>query len=201
MIDRKMRKNEKEGVMQRENERIIYHLMHFNEKDKEWSERPYLLLEDMAIVFDILDLDGRSIQRIDHKKANEEQWSDQFLWESAKKNTKQLLPAKFESVYKDFRGHTEDRPVFMVSNEIQRYGAGVICYEDIKVEEVYQLKNGRLYVHVKSKRRITGLSYPQTDIDTDTNIIRVCIYCQPVFMKCYCCLMTEQIRKRIYCTY
>ena len=58
MIDRKMRKNEKEGVMQRENERIIYHLMHFNEKDKEWSERPYLLLEDMAIVFDILDLDG-----------------------------------------------------------------------------------------------------------------------------------------------
>ena len=25
---------------------------------------------------------------------------------SAKKNTKQLLPAKFEPVYKDFRGHT-----------------------------------------------------------------------------------------------
>ena len=97
-----MRKNEKEGVMQRENERIIYHLMHFNKKDKEWSERPYLLLEDMAIVFDILDLDDRSIQRIDHKKANKEQWSDQFLWESAKKNTKQLLPAKFEPVYKDF---------------------------------------------------------------------------------------------------
>ena len=125
-----MRKNEKEGVMQRENERIIYHLMHFNEKDKEWSERPYLLLEDMAIVFDILDLDDQSIQRIDHKKANKEQWSDQFLWESAKKNTKQLLPAKFEPVYKDFRGHTEDRPVFMVSNKIQRYGAAVICYED-----------------------------------------------------------------------
>ena len=100
MIDRKMRKNEKEGVMQRENERIIYHLMHFNEKDKEWSERPYLLLEDMAIVFDILDLDDRSIQRIDHKKANKEQWSDQFLWESAKKNTKQLLPAKFERTYR-----------------------------------------------------------------------------------------------------
>ena len=41
MIDRKMRKNEKEGVMQRENERIIYHLMHFDEKDKEWSESFY----------------------------------------------------------------------------------------------------------------------------------------------------------------
>ena len=67
MIDRKMRKNEKERVMKKETERIIYHLMHFNEKDKEWSERPYLLFEDMAIVFDILDLDHRSMQRIDHK--------------------------------------------------------------------------------------------------------------------------------------
>lgn len=140
-----MRKNEKEGVMQRENERIIYHLMHFDEKDKEWSERPYLLLEDMAIVFDILDLDDRSIQRIDHKKANKEQWSDQFLWESAKKNTKQLLPAKFEPVYKDFRGHTEDRPVFVVSNKIQRYGAAVICYEDF-LDDISRKYNKSLYL-------------------------------------------------------
>ena len=131
--------------MQRENERIIYHLMHFNEKDKEWSERPYLLLEDMAIVFDILDLDDQSIQRIDHKKANKEQWSDQFLWESAKKNTKQLLPAKFEPVYKDFRGHTEDRPVFVVSNKIQRYGAGVICYEDF-LGDISRKYNKSLYL-------------------------------------------------------
>ena len=138
-----MRKNEKEGVMQRENERIIYHLMHFNKKDKEWSERPYLLLEDMAIVFDILDLDDQSIQRIDHKKANKEQWSDQFLWESAKKNTKQLLPAKFEPVYKDFRGHTEDRPVFVISNEIQRYGAAVICYEDFLDDQGNKHDGGR----------------------------------------------------------
>ena len=43
MIDRKMRKNEKEGVMQRENERIIYHLMHFDEKDKEWRETIFTL--------------------------------------------------------------------------------------------------------------------------------------------------------------
>ena len=131
MIDRKMRKNEKEGVMQRENERIIYHLMHFDEKDKEWSERPYLLLEDMAIVFDIFDLDDRSIQRIDHKKA--------------KKNTKQLLPAKFEPVYKDFRGHTEDRPVFVVSNKIQRYGAAVICYEDF-LDDISRKYNKSLYL-------------------------------------------------------
>lgn len=89
--------------------------------------------------------DDRSIQRIDHKKANKEQWSDQFLWESAKKNTKQFLPAKFEPVYKDFRGHTEDRPVFMVSNKIQRYGAGVICYEDF-LGDISRKYNKSLYL-------------------------------------------------------
>ena len=131
--------------MQRENERIIYHLMHFDEKDKEWSERPYLLLEDMAIVFDILIWMIDPYKESIIKKANKEQWSDQFLWENAKKNTKQLLPAKFEPVDKHFRGHTEDRPVFMVSNKIQRYGAGVICYEDF-LGDISRKYNKSLYL-------------------------------------------------------
>lgn len=131
--------------MQREIERIIYHLVHFDDKDKELSERPYLLLEDMAIVFDILDSDHQSIQRIDHKIANEEQWSEEFLWETAKKNTMQFLPAKLEPVYKDFRGHTEERPVFVMSNEIQRYGAGVICYEKF-LDEISRKYNKNLYL-------------------------------------------------------
>lgn len=131
--------------MQREIERIIYHLVHFDDRDKKLSERPYLLLEDMAIVFDILDSDHQSIQRIDHKKANEEHWSEQFLWEMAKKNTKQLLPEKFEPVYKDFRGHTKERPVLVISNEIQRYGAGVICYEKF-LDEISRKYNRSLYL-------------------------------------------------------
>ena len=61
--------------------------------------------------------------------------------------------------------------VVLYSDAFQSYHLSRIAAEDIKVEEVYQLKNGRLYVHVKSKRRITGLSYPQTDIDTDTNTV------------------------------
>ena len=61
--------------------------------------------------------------------------------------------------------------VALYSDSFQSYHLSRIAAEDIKVEEVYQLKNGRLYVHVKSKRRITGLSYPQTDIDTDTNTV------------------------------
>lgn len=131
--------------MERETERIIYHLIHFNEKDEEVNDRPYLLFEDMGIIFDILDPDYESIQKIDHKKANKEQWSEQFLWEIAKKNTEQLLPAKLESVYKDFRGHTEDRPVFVVSNEMQRYGAGVICYENF-LDDISRKYDKSLYL-------------------------------------------------------
>lgn len=59
--------------------------------------------------------------------------------------------------------------VILSSDAVQSYHLSRIAAKDIKAEEVYQLKDGRLYVHVKSKRRITGLSYPQTNIDTDTN--------------------------------
>lgn len=61
--------------------------------------------------------------------------------------------------------------VALYSDAFQSYHLSKIAAEDIKAEEVYQLKDGRLYIHVQSKRRITGLSYPQTDMDTDTNTV------------------------------
>ena len=56
--------------------------------------------------------------------------------------------------------------VILSSDAVQSYHLSRIAAKDIKTEEVYQLKDGRLYVHVKSKRRITGLSYPHTDTNT-----------------------------------
>ena len=61
--------------------------------------------------------------------------------------------------------------VVLCSDAFQSYHLSRIAAEDIKAEEVYRLKDGRLYIHVQSKRRITGLSYPQTDMDTDTNTV------------------------------
>lgn len=58
--------------------------------------------------------------------------------------------------------------VALYSNAFQSYHLSKIAAEDIKAEEVYRLKDGRLYVQLKSRRRITGLSYPQTDMDTAT---------------------------------
>ena len=58
--------------------------------------------------------------------------------------------------------------VALYSDAFQSYHLSRIAAKDIKAEEVYQLKDGRLYVQVKSRRRITGLSYPKADMDTTT---------------------------------
>lgn len=50
--------------------------------------------------------------------------------------------------------------VALYSDAFQSYHLSKIAAEDIKAEEVYRLKDGRLYVQLKSRRRITGLSYP-----------------------------------------
>ena len=61
--------------------------------------------------------------------------------------------------------------VVLSSDAVQSYHLSRIAAKDIKAEEVYQLKDGRLYIHVKSRCRFTGLSYPQTDMDTDTETV------------------------------
>ena len=58
--------------------------------------------------------------------------------------------------------------VALYSDAFQSYHLSKIAAEDIKAEEVYRLKDGRLYVQLKSRRRITGLSYPKADMDTTT---------------------------------
>lgn len=112
-------------------ERIIYHLINFEQQKDELKERPYMIFEDMAVVFDHLRKDGMSIDRIDHNCAMANGWTKEFLWENAKKNTRDLLSVKIEPFHRTLIGHTEDEPSFFLSNKIQRYGAGVILYDDL----------------------------------------------------------------------
>ena len=87
-----------------------------------------------------------------------------------KEEYKQLLPAKFEPVYKDFRGHTEDRPVFMVSNKIQRYGAAVICYEDF-LDDISRKYNKSLYLLPTSIHEMLLLFDDGEDQEEDLHIL------------------------------
>lgn len=115
--------------MQDKTKRIIYYLN--NLETEELAGRPYRIFEDMAIMFGYLKEDGREIEQIDYESAKKNGWDDDFLWKIARKNTKILLPAKIEPIYKNLIAHTQDEPVFFLSNKIQRYGAGVILYNDL----------------------------------------------------------------------
>ena len=132
MIDRKMRGiKKKEAGMKTKTERIIYYLIDFMSGREKLKDRPYIVFEDMAVVFGILDTDRFTVHKIDNKKAEHEKWTSNDLWEMAKKNTPQLLPARIVPVSTKFIGHTDDEPVFLMSNDVRSYGAGVICYENL----------------------------------------------------------------------
>ena len=117
--------------MKTKTERIIYYLMDLMSGREKLKDRPYIVFEDMAVVFGILDTDRLTVHKIDNKKAECEKWNSNDLWEMAKKNTPQLLPARIEPVSKKIIGHTDDEPVFLVSNDVRSYGAGVIRYENL----------------------------------------------------------------------
>ena len=117
--------------MKKEIERIVYYLIGIENTQKSLETRPYMILEDMVVVFGILDTDGVTIHEIDDKQAIVHGWSKKFLWETAKRNTELLLSARIEPVSQTIIGHTEDEPVFLLSSEARRYGAGTICYENV----------------------------------------------------------------------
>lgn len=156
--------------MQRENERIIYHLMHFNKKDKEWSERPYLLLEDMAIVLIFL------IWMIDPYK-------ESIIKRQTKNNGRISFYGRVQRRIQNSFCLLNLSLYIKISEDIPKTDRYLWC--QTKYRDMEQL----LFV-----MNIFWMIFLE-------NITRVCISCQPVFMKCYYCLMTEKIRKRIYCTY
>jgi hypothetical protein len=117
--------------MQTETGRIIYYLTDFKSRQDQLKDRPYMIFEDMAVVFGILDADRYTVHPIDVRQASYHGWTTDQLWEMAKKNTPRLLPERIEPADKKIIGHTNDEPVFLLSNEVRRYGASVICYEDV----------------------------------------------------------------------
>ena len=51
--------------MQTETGRIIYYLTDFKSRQDQLKDRPYMIFEDMAVVFGILDADRYTVHPID----------------------------------------------------------------------------------------------------------------------------------------
>ena len=56
--------------MQTETGRIIYYLTDFKSRQDQLKDRPYMIFEDMAVVFGILDADRYTVHPIDVRQAS-----------------------------------------------------------------------------------------------------------------------------------
>lgn len=90
--------------MQTETGRIIYYLTDFKSRQDQLKDRPYMIFEDMAVVFGILDADRYTVHPIDVRQASYHGWTTDQLWEMAKKNTPRLLPERIEPADKKIIG-------------------------------------------------------------------------------------------------
>lgn len=71
--------------MQTETGRIIYYLTDFKSRQDQLKDRPYMIFEDMAVVFGILDADRYTVHPIDVRQASYHGWTTDQLWEMAKR--------------------------------------------------------------------------------------------------------------------
>ena len=131
--------------MQKETGRIIYYLNCLESEQDSLENRPYVIFEDMAVVFGFLDEDRLGIYKIDNDAMADRGWDLNYLVEEAKRNTSRLLPARIEPASKRIIGHTKDDPVFLLSNDVCRYGSGVICYKNLLYDFAHKY-NHNLYL-------------------------------------------------------
>lgn len=114
--------------------KIFYRLLNYEKNLELLKKVPHILYEDFAVVYFILEKkenDMMSPLLIDRKKMEEWNLSGELLEQYAKENTPDIFPAKIEAMSR-FRGHTpEDEPAFVLSNEQQFYGAGVVLYDGV----------------------------------------------------------------------
>ena len=76
--------------MQTQTGRIIY-LTDFKSRQDQLKDRPYMIFEDMAVVFGMLDTDRYTVHPIDARQAADHGWTTDQLWKMAKKNQKSFL--------------------------------------------------------------------------------------------------------------
>lgn len=71
--------------MQTQTGRIIYYLTDFKSRQDQLKDRPYMIFEDMAVVFGMLDTDRYTVHPIDARQAADHGWTTDQLWKMAKR--------------------------------------------------------------------------------------------------------------------
>ena len=107
---------------------IVVYLINYQKNRYLLQDRPYLIFEDMAVVFRIADQRDLLKERIVEQR-DLEQWGIGIheLYQCALNNTLRLFPACVETTDGRSTG-TDKEPVFIMSNEQGVYGAAVMLY-------------------------------------------------------------------------
>lgn len=114
--------------------KIFYRLLNYHKNLELLKQVPHILYEDFAVVYFILEKKENDVMSpvfIDRKKMEDWDLTGELLEQYARENTPAVFPAKIQAM-SGFAGHTpEDEPAFLLTNEQQFYGAGVILYEGV----------------------------------------------------------------------
>ena len=118
-------------------DKIIFELVNYNMNKGRLSERPYIKVMDLAVIFAFVATDlGQDfgVVHITNEMAEQFGLSQDELWEIAKKNTPKLLVADVVPMssfipVKDIEEDIEE--MYIVCNKRKSCGAGVILYDEI----------------------------------------------------------------------
>lgn len=118
-------------------DKIIFELVNYDMNKGRLSERPYIKVMDLAVIFAFVATDlGQDfgVVHITNEMAEQFGLSQDELWEIAKKNTPKLLVADVVPMssfipVKDIEEGIEE--MYIVCNKRKSCGAGVILYDEI----------------------------------------------------------------------
>ena len=132
-------------------DRIIFELVNYKMNEKRLSNRPFIRVMDLAIIFAFVVTDlGRDfgVIHITNEMANNFGLTKDEIWDIAKRNTPKLLEADIvpmSSFVPDESEDTEADEMYILCNKKKAGGAGVLLYDRI-LENISSKLESDLYI-------------------------------------------------------
>ena len=132
-------------------DRIIFELVNYEMNEERLSDRPFIKIMDLAVIFAFVATDlGRDfgVVHITNEMANNFGLTKNEIWDIAKRNTPKLLEADIIPMSSFVPGEvadTETEEMYILCNKKKAGGAGVLLYDRI-LEELSSKLESDLYI-------------------------------------------------------
>lgn len=132
-------------------DRIIFELVNYEKNEKRLSDRPFIKIMDLAVIFAFVATDlGKDfgVVHITNEMAKQFGLNKEEIWNIAKINTPRLLKADImpmSSFIPNENLYDEEEEMYILCNSKKTSGAGVILYDKI-LEELSSKLESDLYI-------------------------------------------------------